>query len=889
MEKAKNGKLCLLPKQPASTNDSTHQNVFLKTLDDATHKYSFDHIFFPDATQEEVYQQTGAPILQAVLDGFNGAIIAYGQTGAGKTWTMEGSRSTLGTRGIINRAMDQLFQYANEAKSSVQFEVKVSFVEIYNEHILDLLNPGTSNTKNLKIRGSKVVGTREIFVTSPSEMERILEIGAASRASSATLMNEGSSRSHSLFIVTVVQQNSDTRETITGTLTLVDLAGSEMVKKTAASGKRLEEAKSINKSLSALGNVINALTQKGRGQNSHVPYRDSKLTRLLQNSLGGNSRTALVLACSPSSWNEMETLSTLRFGNRAKQIQNRQVRQVEKSPAEMKKYIQQLEAELVALRKQKNAPEEVNVGGGEGGEGGEGGVGGVGGEGGVSEGDEGDERDEGVEGAEGVEEDEEDEVGTKVEVEATMGAKMKVKVGVQVEAGSDGSDHSESGSDSDNQDNEEKEHTHDNAVTAADQLIPSPSRPGAVERRLTARLEERETILTGLTKRIKTSEEGRNLLLEKITRDSEKMVALMLESDSLRHRCSELEMDASATLRRKAHTADRERAMIACNYREALSANAVLRREVEALEGLAVRYQMELSEARSQNGVGKGMEGVADKETSPQKEMEGSNGIDATTDANVSFRKTFVGGGGGGRSKSASGIAPAPTSTEKTTAPPLTNEPTENNANLIDILLRDHGSLFEDVHVKSRSTFEIPIVICNAGSSLIYFFQLEDFDVSYTLVEKKPASGAANNETSSDLILQESIKMHASDGPTKNLVLQDEAKIVAFIFDNTYSFFRSKKIRFAYAVCDAKQIARARDEAEGNKRQTKQRSSSDSVSRARAASSRASSISSVSSIGSDMDGIDYPLMDSNNSAGGVLKKKRNKKKKKKSSMANIES
>jgi hypothetical protein len=286
------------------------------------------------------------------------------------------------------------------------------------------------------------------------------------------------------------------------------------------------------------------------------------------------------------------------------------------------------------------------------------------------------------------------------------------------------------------------------------------------------------------------------------------------------------------------------------------------------------------------------MEGVADKETSPQKEMEGSNGIDATTDANVSFRKTFVGGGGGGRSKSASGIAPAPTSTEKTTAPPLTNEPTENNANLIDILLRDHGSLFEDVHVKSRSTFEIPIVICNAGSSLVYFFQLEDFDVSYTLVEKKPASGAANNETSSDLILQESIKMHASDGPTKNLVLQDEAKIVAFIFDNTYSFFRSKKIRFAYAVCDAKQIARARDEAEGNKRQTKQRSSSDSVSRARAASSRASSISSVSSIGSDMDGIDYPLMDSNNSASasasGVLKKKRNKKKKKKSSMANIE-
>ena len=128
-------------------------------------------------------------------------------------------------------------------------------------------------------------------------------------------MNQGSSRSHSVFISTVVQRNVDTGETIKGRLIMVDLAGSEMVKKTAASGQRLEEAKMINKSLSALGNVINALTEK---RTSHIPYRDSKLTRLLQQSIGGNSKTVLMLACSPSSWNEVETLSTLRFGQRAK-------------------------------------------------------------------------------------------------------------------------------------------------------------------------------------------------------------------------------------------------------------------------------------------------------------------------------------------------------------------------------------------------------------------------------------------------------------------------------------------------------------------------------------------------------------------------------------------
>ena len=183
-EKRENPQLCLVPPHK-DTNDkdqdhavnaaaAASQDVTLQTMDDATHNYSFDRIFYPDATQAEVFESTGAPIIEAVLTGFNGAIIAYGQTGAGKTWTMEGSKDN---KGIINRAMDQLFDYATQAASSIEFEVKVSFVEIYNENILDLLNPQSST--NLKIRNSKVVGCREIFVTSPTEMERILAIGAA--------------------------------------------------------------------------------------------------------------------------------------------------------------------------------------------------------------------------------------------------------------------------------------------------------------------------------------------------------------------------------------------------------------------------------------------------------------------------------------------------------------------------------------------------------------------------------------------------------------------------------------------------------------------------------------------------------------------------------------
>ena len=190
-------------------------------------------------------------------------------------------------------------------------------------------------------------GCMEVFVTSPEIVYDVIRTGTENRATAATAMNEGSSRSHSVFIFTVVQKNLETLSSLTGKLYLVDLAGSEKIKKTNASGAVLEQAKKINWSLSALGNVINALTD---GKSTHIPYRDSKLTRLLQESLGGNSRTALIMNCSPAESNREETVSTLRFGVRAKRMVNKPKVNKELSPTELRMLLELKEKEIVRLK-----------------------------------------------------------------------------------------------------------------------------------------------------------------------------------------------------------------------------------------------------------------------------------------------------------------------------------------------------------------------------------------------------------------------------------------------------------------------------------------------------------------------------------------------------------
>jgi kinesin family protein 5 len=231
-----------------------------------------------------------APVVRGVLDGYNGTIFAYGQTGSGKSFSMEGVKGDPHLMGIIPRMFNFLFGCIKEADPDVEFQIKCSYLEIYMEKIMDLLDTKKTNlqVKEDKNKGIYVQDSTEVFVSSTDEMMEVMQAGSQNRSVAATRMNAVSSRSHSIFIVTVQMKNTKTDTTKQGKLFCCDLAGSEKVEKTEAKGTTLDEAKMINKSLSALGNVINALTE-AKNKNAFVPYRDSKLTRILQESLGGNS------------------------------------------------------------------------------------------------------------------------------------------------------------------------------------------------------------------------------------------------------------------------------------------------------------------------------------------------------------------------------------------------------------------------------------------------------------------------------------------------------------------------------------------------------------------------------------------------------------------------
>ena len=252
------------------------------------------------------------------------------------------------SKGIIPRIVEQIFASILASPGNIEYTVRVSYMEIYMERIRDLLQPQNDNlpVHEEKSRGVYVKGLLEIYVSSVQEVYEVMRRGGTARAVAATNMNQESSRSHSIFVVTITQKNVETGSAKSGQLFLVDLAGSEKVGKTGASGQTLEEAKKINKSLSALGMVINSLTD---GKSTHVPYRDSKLTRILQESLGGNSRTTLIINCSPSSYNAEETLGTLRFGVRAKAIKNKAKINAELSPVELKALLKKAQAQVTTF------------------------------------------------------------------------------------------------------------------------------------------------------------------------------------------------------------------------------------------------------------------------------------------------------------------------------------------------------------------------------------------------------------------------------------------------------------------------------------------------------------------------------------------------------------
>ena len=320
------------------------------------HRFTFDQVFDLDSNQIDVYTLTAKPAVQSVLEGYNSTIFAYGQTGTGKTYTMEGFTFNQNdpNRGIIQRTIEDIFNYIMTTSSeNTKFIIRASYLQIYNEFISDLLKP---EKKNLQIREDKKKGIyvdllSEWAVRNPVDLYALLKRGTSYRTTSATNMNDVSSRSHAVFVITVEQMTTETINGQThtqikvGKLNLVDLAGSERVRVTGATGQQLEESKKINKSLSCLGNVINALTdQKNR---IHIPYRDSKLTRLLEDSLGGNCKTTMIAMISPAHDAFNESLSTLYFAQRAKKIQNRPIVNEDLNNRAL---IRQYETELKNLR-----------------------------------------------------------------------------------------------------------------------------------------------------------------------------------------------------------------------------------------------------------------------------------------------------------------------------------------------------------------------------------------------------------------------------------------------------------------------------------------------------------------------------------------------------------
>jgi kinesin family protein 5 len=321
---------------PSVTMQPDGRNVTFQAPNAAhgeTRLFQFDGTLSETSDQQSVYARVAAPIVADVMAGYNGTILAYGQTATGKTHTMVGPGDLVrgDQRGLIPRALEDIFDRAERTRSEAKTTVALSYVQIYCERIFDLLEPETLPSNILvredADRGVYIDGAAAVHVANVQDCLSLMERGNANRAVSSTEMNAHSSRSHAILILRVERKefaakNSTQPVIRLSNLYLVDLAGSERVKKARVFGRHISELKAINLSLSALGNCIFALSKQSRQNQAsyHVPYRDSKLTRLLQSSLGGNAKTALVVTVTPAASEAPETLQTLQFGQRAMQV-----------------------------------------------------------------------------------------------------------------------------------------------------------------------------------------------------------------------------------------------------------------------------------------------------------------------------------------------------------------------------------------------------------------------------------------------------------------------------------------------------------------------------------------------------------------------------------------
>ena len=376
-------------------------NAFNRTVSLSKRKFTYDSVFHSTVAQLDLYKNVAPPLLDAFLGGYNATVIAYGQTGSGKTYTM-GSESGVGVFeeklgnlsdnvGLIPRFTSHLFAALVERReasekallqnwdedtapkhsvSLIDFQVSASFIEVYGENVYDLLDD-TRNALQIREDSNKAVfvqGLKCVPIANSSEAMNVLNIGTMNRTTASTLMNLTSSRSHACFTINLQQttRSADGEELVTTSrFTFVDLAGSERMKKTGAEGNRAREGIKINEGLLALGNVINALADEERlakGGRVHVPYRQSKLTRLLQEALGGNSQTLFMACVSPSDTNANETLSTLNYANRARNIKNAPQRGVDAKAEELRRLrtlTTLLQCELIKHRYSTAEPEEI--------------------------------------------------------------------------------------------------------------------------------------------------------------------------------------------------------------------------------------------------------------------------------------------------------------------------------------------------------------------------------------------------------------------------------------------------------------------------------------------------------------------------------------------------
>eukprot|EP00659_Diplonema_papillatum_P009694 gene9694-15054_t len=333
------------------------------------HKFNFDNVFTTDSTQESVFSSVGIPTVDRIMEGYNGTVFAYGQTGSGKTHTMlapeGGSPKCLQpqnaelyrSRGLIPRIVDELFKRLSQlrgGKKGFSYAVQASYYEIYNEELIDLLSDRAEKDAKLaqKIR---LEGTKETFrisglvgvgIHAPEELLTIMQEGATKRHIASTKMNDTSSRSHSICQIKVVQEDDVLKNVTTSQLNLVDLAGCESLGKTGAKGQTAYEGTRINLSLTTLGIVISQLCKNEK----YISFRDSLLTRVLQNSLGGNAITTLVVTMSQLRSNYSDTLSVLRFSERAKQVRNKARINKQRTAAEWQLLFKQAEEEIETLK-----------------------------------------------------------------------------------------------------------------------------------------------------------------------------------------------------------------------------------------------------------------------------------------------------------------------------------------------------------------------------------------------------------------------------------------------------------------------------------------------------------------------------------------------------------